>query len=221
MSQGPKQSFNIGTDIVAEGKTLTTMFVIVDGWAVRYKTLPDGRRQILSFLMTGDLCDPFCFLLHRADHSVAAITDVAVTRISRAAMEELVLDHPGIAKAMWVNALVTASIQREWCLSIGQRSAFERLSHLFCEIYCRLEVVGLAMGGRCPFPVNQYDLADATGLTPVHINRVLQDLRKRGLIQFQRPDLFIPDLERLKAIALFDAGYLHPRARDPESEEVA
>jgi len=209
------QSYVPGADIVSEGQPLTTMFMIMEGWAMRYKVLADGRRQILSFLVAGDLCDPYCFLLHRADHSIGAITDVKIAAVNRSTMEELVLDNPGVAKAMWVNALVTASIQREWCLSIGQRSAFERLSHLFCEIYLRLEVVGLAEGGRCTFPVNQYELADATGMTPVHVNRVLQDLRKRGLIQLHRPDLFIPDLPRLQAVALFDPHYLHPKPQDP------
>ncbi|MGK2908397.1 MAG: Crp/Fnr family transcriptional regulator [Sphingobium sp.] len=222
LSQAPVQSYTMGADIVAEGQQPTNMFIIIDGWAMRYKMLPDGRRQILSFLVAGDLCDPFCFLLHKADHSIGAITNVSVVRVGRASMEHLVLKYAGIMKAMWVNGLVTASIQREWCLSLGQRSAFERLSHLFCETYSRLEVVGLAAGGRCAFPVNQHELADATGLTAVHVNRVLQDLRKRGLIQLQRRDLFIPDIARLKAAALFDSGYLHPRVRDPQNKgEVA
>lgn len=218
LSDFSSQSYNVGTDIVAEGQHLTNMFMIIDGWAMRYKMLPDGRRQIVSFLVGGDLCDPFCFLLHKADHSIGAITNVTVARVNRNVMEDIALKHPGITKAMWVNGLVTASVQREWCLSIGQRSAFERLSHLFCEMYSRLEGVGLASGGHCTFPVNQYELADATGLTAVHVNRVLQDLRKRGLIHLHRPDLFIPDIARLQAAALFDPGYLHPRVRDPQNK---
>ncbi|MDX3911071.1 MAG: Crp/Fnr family transcriptional regulator [Sphingobium sp.] len=218
LSEGRPQTYSVGADIVSEGQQLSTTFMILQGWAMRYKVLRDGRRQILSFLVAGDMCDPYCFLLHQADHSIAAVTDVVTTTVSRGAMEDIVLGNPGLAKAMWVDALVTASIQREWCVSIGQRSAFERLSHLFCEIYARLEVVGLAKGGRCAFPVNQYELADATGMTAVHVNRVLQDLRKRGLIELQRPDLFIPDLPRLQAAALFDPQYLHPKPRDPQSE---
>ncbi|AUW57314.1 cyclic nucleotide-binding protein [Sphingobium sp. SCG-1] len=220
LSEGRLQSYSRGRDIVLQGQSLKTMFIIVEGWAMRYKTLADGRRQILSFLVAGDVCDPYCFLLHKADHSIGTITDVTTVTVDRGTMEDIVLAHPGLAKAMWVNALVTASIQREWCVSIGQRTAFERLSHLFCEMYSRLEVVGLAQEGRCAFPVNQYDLADATGMTAVHVNRVLQELRNRGLIQLQRPDLFIPDLIRLQTVALFDPLYLHPKPRESDAREA-
>lgn len=220
LSEGRMQSYPKGRDIVSQGQSLGNMFIIVEGWAMRYKTLMDGRRQIVSFLVAGDVCDPYCFLLHKADHSIGTITDVATVTVNRGTMEDIVLSHPGLAKAMWVNALVTASIQREWCVSIGQRSAFERLSHLFCEMYSRLEVVGLAENGRCAFPVNQYDLADATGMTAVHVNRVLQELRNRGLIQLQRPDLFIPDVPRLQAVAFFDPLYLHPKPREPDAMEA-
>lgn len=220
LAEGRLQSHSKGCDIVSQGQSLTSMFMIIDGWAMRYKTLVDGRRQILSFLVSGDVCDPYCFLLHQADHSIGTITEVTAVTVNRSVMEDIVLGHPGLAKAMWVNALVTASIQREWCVSIGQRSAFERLSHLFCEMYSRLEVVGLAKAGRCAFPVNQYDLADATGMTAVHVNRVLQEMRNNGLIELQRPDLFIPDLPRLQAVALFDPLYLHPKPREPDAREA-
>jgi CRP-like cAMP-binding protein len=186
------------------------VFAILEGWAMRYKMLRDGRRQIVAFLIPGDLCDPFCFLLHRQDHSIGAMTELHIGEITRDVMEEMVISRPDIAKAMWVSALVAASIQREWCVNIGKRIAFERLSHLLCELFHRLSHVGLVSGNQCALPITQYDLADATGLTAIHVNRTLQELRRLGLIELRRRQLIIPDLDRLQQVAEFDPAYLHP-----------
>lgn len=204
-----------GADLVSMGERPIQVFAILEGWAMRYKMLRDGRRQIVAFLIPGDLCDPFCFLLHRQDHSIAAMTDLHVGEISRDIMEALVLSRPELAKAMWVNALVAASIQREWCVNIGKRIAFERLSHLLCELFHRLSAVGLVTGNSCTLPLTQYDLADATGLTAIHVNRTLQELRRLGLIELRRRQLIIPDLERLQQAAEFDPAYLHPAPSEP------
>lgn len=204
-----------GVDLVSTGERPVHVFAVLEGWAVRYKMLRDGRRQIVAFLIPGDLCDPFCFLLHRQDHSIGAMTELHVGEISRDVMEEMVISRPEIAKAMWVNALVAASIQREWCVNIGKRIAFERLSHLLCELFHRLSHVGLVSGNQCALPITQYDLADATGLTAIHVNRTLQELRRLGLIELRRRQLIIPDLNRLQQVAEFDPAYLHPAPSEP------
>jgi len=100
-------------------------------------------------------------------------------------------------------------VQREWTLNLGQRSAYERLAHLLVELYLRLKAVGRAEDGRCDFPLTQNDLADATGLTSVHVNRTLQELRRDGLIELERKQLQILDLERMMDISMFNANYLH------------
>lgn len=196
-------------DLLREGDRPRHVHLIVEGWACRYKTLPDGRRQILAFFVPGDLCDLNIYILKEMDHSIGAITRLKVADISREEMDELTLNHPRVTQALWWQELTNASIQREWTLNVGQRSAFERIAHLLVEQFLRLECVGLTNGLSCDFPLTQNDLADACGLTAVHVNRTLQELRRTGLVVLQGRTLTIPDLEALKNAALFNSNYLH------------
>jgi CRP-like cAMP-binding protein len=124
-------------------------------------------------------------------------------------MEALTADHPRVAQALVWDDLVEQATQREWLLNLGQRSAYERIAHLLIELYIRLRTVGRAQHGRCDFPLTQNDLADATGLTAVHVNRTLQELRRDGLIELDRKQLQILDLERMMDASMFNANYLH------------
>jgi CRP-like cAMP-binding protein len=182
---------------------------MLDGWACRYNTLPDGRRQIVAFFVPGDFCDLNVYILKQMDHSIGAITRLAVADISRDEMDYLTTNHPRITQALWWESLVQQAIQREWTLNLGQRSAYERIGHLLVEVYLRLKTVGLTWNGTCDFPLTQVDIADATGLTPVHVNRTLQELRRDELIELERKQLNIPDLHRLMDVAMFNANYLH------------
>jgi len=116
---------------------------------------------------------------------------------------------PRITQALFWNELVTAAIQREWTLKLGQRTAYERIAHLFVEIFLRLQTVGRTQGKACEFPLTQNDIADATGLTAVHVNRTLQDLRRDGLVELQSRVLTVPDLKALRNAAMFNDNYLH------------
>lgn len=196
-------------DLIREGDHPRYVHLIVEGWACRYKTLPDGRRQIVAFFLPGDFCDLNVYVLREMDHSVGAITKLRIADISREDMDALTGSHPRITQALWWHELVAAAIQREWTLNLGQRSAFERIAHLMVELFLRLEVVGLTNGSSCDFPLTQNDIADATGLTAVHVNRTLQELRRAGLIVLQGRTLTIPDMAALKNVALFNANYLH------------
>jgi CRP-like cAMP-binding protein len=185
------------------------MFVILDGWGCRYKALPDGRRQIVSFFLPGDVCDLNTCMLGQMDHSIGAITAMKVAEIGPDEFGALLDQHPRVTNALYWDGLVTLATQREWTLNVGQRSAYERIAHLLCELFIRLDMVGLTDGRSCDFPLTQLDLADATGLTAVHVNRTLQELRRDALIELQSRTLTIPDLERLKAAGLFNSNYLH------------
>lgn len=196
-------------DLIEEGDKPRSVFLMLEGWACRYKQLPDGRRQIVAFFIPGDLCDMDIYILKEMDHSVGALTSVRAAEISRDDFDQLMLDHPRITKALHWDMLVTVAVQREWTLNLGQRTAYERLAHLFCELFLRLRTVGLTQGDTCDFPVTQVDLADATGLTSVHVNRMLQDLRRDGLIELQNRQLRVPDLTALMAVAMFTPNYLH------------
>ena len=196
-------------DLIREGEKPRAVFLIQEGWACRYKTLPDGRRQIVGFFVPGDLCDLNIYILKEMDHNIGAITKVRAAEIGREDFERLLIERPRVTQALWWDELVTVSIQREWTLNIGQRTAFERLAHLFCEMFLRLQVVGLTRGDSCDFPLTQVDLADATGLTAVHVNRTLQELRRTGLIELHGKRLAVPNMEALKDAAMFNDNYLH------------
>jgi CRP-like cAMP-binding protein len=204
--------FEAEEDIVSEGDALSQCRLLISGLAFRHKTLPDGRRQIISFHVPGEICDVEGLLL-AMDHSVAALSRVEVGFIAHAAMEALLDRHPAITRALWRNELVNSAVAREWMVGMGRRSAYARIAHLFCEVFARLGSVGLVDRNRCRFPLTQTHLSDALGLSLVHTNRVLQALRADGLISFRGGELTVHDWPGLQAAGEFDPSYLHLRTR--------
>jgi len=198
-------------DLIREGDAPRSIYVILDGWACHYRSLENGRRQIVDFAIPGDLCDVNLFILDRMDHSICAITRLKVAEVGREAFRRVVTNFPNITTALWWVELVSKSIHREWIVSVGQRSARERLAHLFCEMFLRLESVGLTNGFSCDFPLTQNDIAETTGLTAIHVNRTVQELRRDGLIVLDRQRLTIPDMLALQRAGLFNPDYLHIR----------
>ena len=198
-------------DLIREGDEPRSLYVILEGWACHYRSLPDGRRQIVDFAVPGDICDLNLFILDRMDHSIGAITRLKVAEIGREVFRSVITSCPNITTALWWQELVSKSIHREWILNVGQRSAQERISHLFCEMFLRLESVGLTNGFTCDFAPTQADIAEAPGLTSVHVNRTIQELRRVGLIRLERQKLTIPDMLALQAAAMFNPEYLHHR----------
>lgn len=196
-------------DLIREGDKPTHVHLTLQGWAARYKTLPDGKKQIVGLFVPGDFCDLNVYILKAMDHSIGAVTRLKVAAIAPEEMDELTSKYPRVTQALLWQELVTAATHREWMLNMGQRSAYERLAHLFVELYMRLRTVGLTHNGTCDFPLTQTDLAEATGLTSVHVNRMLQDLRRDGLIELERKQLRIPDLPRLMDVSMFNPNYLH------------
>jgi CRP-like cAMP-binding protein len=196
-------------DIIREGDQPHHVKLIVDGWAMRYKMLPDGRRQIVSFLLPGDMCDLNVFLLDQMDHSIGAVTPVTYAEMPRDLIEVMCKTRTALSRALWVDSLVAAAIQREWTVNLGQRTARERIAHLFCELFERLDTVALAEGDRCEMPLTQIDLGEATGMTAVHVNRTLQELRRDGLIVLNNRILTIPDRQALMTVGMFNPAYLH------------
>jgi len=203
------RNFRPRIDIAREGDKPRDVHLILAGWACRYKQLEDGRRQIVSFFLPGDICDLNIFILREMDHSIGTITSVTIADLSREVFDEISAGHPRIATAFWWEGLVNSAIQREWTMSLGQRTASERMAHLLCEIFLRLRLAGLTREDSCDFPLTQSDLADATGLSKVHVNRTLQELRSAELIVLRGKSLTVPSLERLMNAGLFNANYLH------------
>lgn len=201
------------SDLIREGDRPGPVFIVLEGWACRYKILPNGARQVMAFLMPGDCCDLHIGLLDEMDHSIQAITPALVATVDREAMDLLMERHPKIAKAMYIAQLVDEGTMRSWITSMGRRTSIERVAHLMCELYLRSRNIGLTFDHHFILPLSQVLLADALGMTPVHLNRVLKELRLSGAMTLERGSLVITDPKRLVQIAGFDENYLHRRLR--------
>lgn len=198
-------------DLIREGDQPGPMFVVLEGWVCRYKILPGGTRQIMAFLMSGDACDLHVKLLAEMDHGIQAVTPALVATVSRATMQTMMDEHPAIARAMYVAQLVDEGIMRAWIVSMGRRSSIERVAHLVCELYLRARNIGLTHTDEFALPLSQLVLADALGMTAVHINRVLKELRLAGAMAISRGSVTILNSRQLVQIAGFDENYLHRR----------
>jgi len=209
VGSGRVRSFGPREDVIQEGAPPSCTRLLVSGYACRYRTLPDGRRQIVSLFVPGDFCDPHVFVLQEMDHSIATLSGARIAEVSKDEVIGLTERFPRITRAFWWDSLVTEAILREWIVSVGRRSARERVAHQFCALYVRQRAVGLTDEGECDMPLTQAELAEALGITTVHANRTLQRLRAEGLISLKSNRLVFPDFEALARTALFSTAYLH------------
>jgi CRP-like cAMP-binding protein len=203
------REFPAQTAIVREGERPAQCCMLIEGFACRSKTTDVGKRQILSIHIAGEIPDLQSLHLHVMDHDLTTLSRCTVGFISHDSMRALTRERPQVADALWREALVDAAVFREWIVNVGRRAAVSRMAHLLAEIGVRLEAIGLAEGGRYELPMTQLDLADALGLSSVHVNRVIQELRREGLIEMRKHAVALLDLPRLTKIADFDALYLH------------
>ena len=197
------------SDINAEGSRPKYLHLIVEGWAARYRILTDGTRQITAFLMPGDFCDFHVSILKTMDHSIMALTNCKVAWIASDLFDELTAEYPRLTRGLWWCTLLDESILRAWIVNLGRRDAYRRIAHQICELHDRTSMIDSIENGRFEFPITQVELSDATGLTPVHVNRILQRLRWEKLIELTRTAVTIKNLEVLQAICEFDPAYLH------------
>jgi len=201
-----------GDYIAEDGSEPKHSTVMIEGIACRYKTFDDGRRQILSFQYPGDITDLYSYVLKKLDHAVGALTQCTVSQIPHEAIQALCEKYPNLAYALWRDTLVDTSKLHASIASLGARSSKERLAHFLAEQHMRMVAVGLAEAGKpANFGITQTDLADATGLSLVHVNKTLKKLREHGLLSWNRNQLTILNWEELKKVAIFDANYLHFR----------
>jgi CRP-like cAMP-binding protein len=208
--------FEADEDVVREGERPSECNVLLEGMTIRYKILEDGQRQIFSFHIPGDIYDAQSFLLDEMDHSVATLTRCKVAVISHATMKDLTEAYPRIGRAIWKETLADAAIFREWMASIGRRLAYPRIAHLMCELVSKRFAVGLSNGHtRIEWPITQAEVGDALGLSLVHVNRTLKELREAGLITLDRSHLNILDWDGLQRAGQFDPRYLHLKPRAP------
>lgn len=195
--------------LVREGEVPEMCAILLSGFAYRHKVTGEGERQILSIHLPGEFLDLQNTFLEVADHNVQALTRCDVAMVPVPALRALAADRPAVGQAMWMETLVDAAIFREWIVNVGRRDSISRISHLLCEFALRLESAGLAHDHRYEMPVTQEQLADCTGLTPVHVNRVLKELGRLGLIEREKRSVSIVQWDRLQQIGDFNTRYLH------------
>lgn len=203
-----RKTFGKDAYIVREGQDTFDCCLLLRGIAFRQKLLRDGRRQIISFHIPGEFVDLQNQLLRVADHSVQSLDRTDVALIPKRALMEISDRRPQLRKVMWVETLIDASIFREWVVNVCRRDSRARIAHLLCELVARFKANGDG-SDRYDFPLTQEQLADATGLTPVHTNRTLQSLRRDGLIELSARSLAILNWEKLREAGDFDELYLH------------
>jgi CRP-like cAMP-binding protein len=204
-----QKTFEPGSYLAREGTIAEVATVILEGFAYRQKLTREGSRQIVSVHVPGDFVDLENSLLRVADHNVQALSRCEVAVIPVGEIIALIDTHPRVARALWVDTLIDASIYREWITNVGRRRAKQRLGHLLCEFAARMRTAGLASEEGYRLPMTQEQLGDATGLTPVHVNRSLKALEAEKLITRRRQYVGVPDWERLRKASDFSELYLH------------
>jgi CRP-like cAMP-binding protein len=208
------RTFRRRQDIIEQGDRPDHVHLVVEGWAARYKVLAQGERPIMAFLIPGDFCDIQVTLLDQMDHAITALSACRVAFIPRETMERIMGgEQPRLARALWWSTLVDEAILREWLVNLGHRPADMRLAHFMCEMLIRSKAVGLTKDDGFDMPLTQEELGDTMGMSTVHVNRMVQELRGQGLIESKGKRVMVADLKRLMAFADFDPAYLHQHGR--------
>lgn len=203
-----ERHFAAGEEIVREGARPKVSLLLTEGLAARFKVLEDGGRQIAALHVPGDFLDLHGFLLKVLAHGVLALSDCTLVQVEHEALRKLTQTSPHLTRLLWLDTLIDASVHREWLVGMGRRKAIGQLAHLICELYVRLRTVNRTDAMSFRLPVTQNELADVLGLSIVHVNRTLRDLRKRGVIRWEGDRIHIDDWDALAEIAEFDPTYL-------------
>ncbi|HET7885355.1 MAG TPA: Crp/Fnr family transcriptional regulator [Bradyrhizobium sp.] len=201
--------YRLNQPILRDGDRPSECSLVVDGFCVRSKTIADGRRQILSIHIPGDLPDLQSLHLATMDHDLVALSDCTLAIIAHTALKDLIRSQPTIGNIFWRDTLVDAAVFREWIVNVGQRAAHNRLAHLIVELRERLRLIGYVVDNTFAMPLTQEQLGEAMGVTSVHTNRIIRQLRVDGVLEFQRGTVTILDEDKLQELVQFDGRYLH------------
>jgi CRP-like cAMP-binding protein len=211
---GGYRDVDAGEDIVGVDQRTVFSTVILEGWAARYKLLPNGRRQITALHIPGDFVDLHSFLLHVMDQGVTALSRCNVAQVPHEALRKITDSEPHLTRLLWMSTLTDGALHREWLAAMGQMPTAAQAAHLVCELYLRLDAVDLVSNAGFAFPMTQVELADTLGVSTVHLNRTVQELRAMKLITWSGGRLTVLDFPRLAKLGQFDPTYLHQR-REP------
>jgi CRP-like cAMP-binding protein len=203
--------YRAGQDIVAEGTHPKESCLMLEGFSARSHVIEQGQRQLTAVHIPGDFVDLHSLLLKVMDHGVVALTNCIVSKVPHENLRKISTEYPHLTRMLWLSTVVDAAIHRAWIVSMGRRSSVGQVAHLLCELYLRLKAVDLTHEYSFELPITQVQLGDMLGRSVVHVNRILQFLRRKGLIAWRGTSLTILDWERLQAIAGFDPTYLSLR----------
>ncbi|NVD43501.1 Crp/Fnr family transcriptional regulator [Qipengyuania atrilutea] len=212
-------TFRAKSNILADGECPEQIHLILDGWAARYKTLSNGKRRIMAFLIPGDFCHLHVTVLKQMDHGIIALTPCKAAMLDSRKLSDLANKRPNLTRALWWTTLVDEAVLRQWVVN-ATRPAFTAVAHLMCELHQRLKSIGLVKDGKFELPLTQAELAEATGITTVHLNRTLKDLRESGLIELRAHSLFIPNFAALAKAAGFNDRYLRLREGKKRGDDI-
>jgi len=201
--------WDAGRTIVSDGERPTDCCLVIEGFCVRAKTILDGQRQILSIHIPGEIPDLQSLHLHRMDHDLIAVAPSTLGFISHTSMRALTRTNPNIAEVLWRDTLIDSAIFREWIVNVGQRPAASRLAHTVVELRRRLAVIGREAGDTFEMPLTQEQISEALGITPVHANRIIRQLRDDGIVDINRGRVTVLNEAKLADLAQFDDRYLH------------
>lgn len=204
-----EREYRADMTIIRRGEELSASTLLLQGWMARTKDMADGQRQISELHVAGDFTDLHSFTLKRLDHNVVTLTRCRVAMVPHDRLREITVDFPHLTRVYWFMTNMDAAVHREWTVSLGRRSALGRMAHLFCELLVRLDILGLVEADSYEFPLTQQEISECLGLTAVHVNRTLQELRKRKLIELEGRRATILDLQGLQSVAEFDPSYLY------------
>jgi CRP-like cAMP-binding protein len=202
-----------GRTIIRANEELGESTLLLDGLMSRYKDLRNGQRQVTELHVPGDFADLHSFTLKRLDHDVMTLTPCRVVTMPHENLKRITEEHPHLTRVYWFSTNLDAAIHREWEVSLGRRTAIARTANLFCELYMRLGIVGMTEGDSYRLDLTQLELSECLGLTSVHVNRVLRDLREQGAVEFRSGRVMIQNLALLRQIAEFDPSYLYLERR--------
>lgn len=206
---GKVRSFAANSEIITAGQAMDAVLVMREGWAARFKTLEDGRRQILNILLPGDIFDLQVLVAAEADHSVVTVTAGSVYAMSPGAVREMLAGSGALTMAFWWTQVQEEAFLREQIIRNGRQSAQERIAHLLLELHRRAQIVNQASGDTLRLPLTQTQIADTLGLTPIHTNRVLRRLVRAGYIEMNRQWIRFLEPDALAQMCDFDPSYFH------------
>lgn len=207
------QEFDAGTAMIRQGDRPPSSLLVLEGFAARAHYLADGKRMISALHVAGDFVDLHSLLLDQMDHDVTALTPCRVALTPHAELRRVTERMPHLGRLLWLSTVIDAAMHRTWIVALGRMSPLSHMAQFLCEMYVRLDIIGQTSDHSYRLPITQIDLADMLGLSVVHVNRTLQELRSTGMVSWVGANVTIKDWDGLRELGQFEPSYLNLQKR--------